>query len=457
MNKRRVIGIIGTIVVCAGIALVGKMSGEEKKAVILDAQGETIATVVYQNEELFYVCEEGYESYVDLVCKEVTEIVKQEERLSEKDAQKHIVKEKMLIQTCFEKSIFRSLRYIYEKSSISNQRNFAVGITDTKGNLKACYSFSEEGIGRNNMVTSTYAGSTLKPISVYGPGIESGAIHWSSMYLDSPYTQHEDEEGNLSDWPVNTKPYTNELVTVEDALKVSNNAVAVKVLKDCGVEQACGYLEEQFEIDVEEEKRIMQLEGEDNILSNIALGYLKNGVTVPKMLAAYGVFANGGVYYPVRTVEAIEKENRSYYQRNEDGTQAFSSETAYIINRLLTHVVSEGGTAEDASVNGLDVCGKTGTSEKFLNNWFVGTTPEYVCAVWYEAEEESYLKNESVPIFREIIEEVPNDVNVKYPKTQHVKRAEYCKKTGMLAGEFCEEKAEGYYKENNIPAACTCR
>lgn len=101
-----------------------------------------------------------------------------------------------------------------------------------------------------------------------------------------------------------------ENVTAADALKESNNAVAVKVLKDYGVEKSVRFLEDTLGYDVDNEKKILEeegedrtlsniasgylAEGEDRILSNIALGYLENGVTVSKMADAYQVFINEG-------------------------------------------------------------------------------------------------------------------------------------------------------------------
>lgn len=457
MNKKRKLGIIVTIVACIIIIIIGKTFSEEKAAIVLDKDGTKIAELVYRDKELFYISEEGYESYVDLVCKEAATYVQGKEGITKREAQQKIVDEEMVILTYFDQEIFQSLKTSYEQNDIVNQKNYGAGISDTQGCLKACYSFSEEGEGRNNLAISTYAGSTIKPLTVYGPGIESGKICWSSMYMDSPYTQHMDEEGNLLDWPTNTKPYTNKMITVEEALKKSNNSVAVKILKDCGVENACDYLEEKFGIDVEAEREIIQSKGEDDVLSNIALGYLKNGVTIPQMLASYGVFANGGIYYPAHTVQRIENsKDEIYYEKGNQGVRVFSEETAFIMNRLLKQVVKEGGTGAEAQIDNLDICGKTGTSEKFLNNWFVGMTPEYICAVWYEGEQELYLRNESVVVFKEIMGNISYDKEAKYPESPFVEKEEYCKKTGLLANEYCKEKAEGFYNRKYIPGKCNC-
>ena len=78
---------------------------------------------------------------------------------------------------------------------------------------------------------------------------------------------------------------------------------------------------------------------------------------------------NGSVYY-----ESWDKS----------GKQVIVEETAYIMNRLLKEVVSKDGTGKAAALKNVEVCGKTGTSRDYKDNWFVGMTPEYSCTVWYE-------------------------------------------------------------------------
>ena len=124
-------------------------------------------------------------------------------------------------------------------------------------------------------------------------------------------------------------PFTGKNVTAADALKESNNAVAVKVLKDYGVEKSVRFLEDTLGYDVDNEKKILEeegedrtlsniasgylAEGEDRILSNIALGYLENGVTVSKMADAYQVFINEGKDTPLCAVKEIEKSGETYW------------------------------------------------------------------------------------------------------------------------------------------------
>ena len=245
---------------------------------------------------------------------------------------------------------------------------------------------------------------------------------------------------------------------MEQALKESNNAIAVKTLKLCGVEEACRFLDSDLQIATGKEQKIMQKEGEDSVLSNIALGYLKNGVTMRELQSAYLMFGNGGKRYDLYTIEKVQVNGSVYYESwDKSGKQVIVEETAYIMNRLLKEVVSKDGTGKAAALKNVEVCGKTGTSRDYKDNWFVGMTPEYSCTVWYEEKSpEAYIENESPVIFHNILKNMKIDTQKEFPDCKNVVKMKYCKKTGLIANEHCAETADGYYNVKNVPDVCTC-
>lgn len=253
MNKKRKIGIVIVVLICGVIVVVGKLTAKKNRAIIYNSQKEKIAEIIYENEKIQYKCDDIYESYVDLVCQEAIQIVRDREGSKKTAAEKKIVEENMQIYTELDDQVLKDIEKAAKEDNKIAGDDFASAITDTKGTLIASYS---KGKGEKNYVdTATYAGSAIKPLSVYGPGIEANKITWSSMYEDSPYMQIKDEQGNMKNWPGNTIEYRYQPITVEQALKESNNAVAVKVLKECGVEAAVGFINDKFHIKVEKEKR----------------------------------------------------------------------------------------------------------------------------------------------------------------------------------------------------------
>lgn len=458
MNRKRMIGLGGTILVCGVLAFMGQALSKEKRCRVMDAEGTVIAEIIYRDETIRYECKEGYESYVDLAYREAAAIVGEQEEIEEPQAYRRLADEEMYIRTAFRKDAEECLLKICEgDTDLSFSRQIvekAAAVSDTEGHILASYSYSLTDPFRNYISYPTYAGSTIKPISVYGPAIEEKAICWSSLYQDSAYNQITGEDGELKDWPVNTHPYSNTMWTAQEALQKSNNSIAVKVLKDYGVEKACKFLQGEFGIGTDEEQKSIVEKGEDSVLSNIALGYLEEGVTMQEMMGAYQTFANGGMYTKMHTVTGIETGGGEvYYQEEAKSGQVFSPETAYIMNRMMKTVVEEGGTGKSAGVEGLDICGKTGTSDDFKDNWFIGMTPEYVCAVWYE-DRGGLAGNESAAVFREILKKLEHNREIVYPTPENVAEEFYCTETGLLASEHCEEKRVGYYRSGEIPEKC---
>lgn len=465
MNRKRIVGAVAVSAACALLVCVGHVLSVEKNGVVVDAEGNEIARLMYDNrmddgQTVRYDCEDGYEAYVDLACREAAKILCDREGIREAEAFQMLVEEEMTIQTTLCQDVMKGLLDVCREEQtlsgiLASERCAAVG--DTKGHIMACYSHSAEDASRNYVTYPTYAGSTIKSLSVYGPAIEEDVVGWSDLYLDSAYCQIVNADGEEADWPVNTRNYTNRMWTVQEALKKSNNAIAVKILKDYGVGNSCRFIRESFGLKTEVEERAVLAGKEDDVLSNIALGYLEAGVTMRDLMGGYQTFANGGSYTPMHAVTAIKTGIGEEYYKEDLGTaRVFSTETAYIMNRMLKTVVEEGGTGAAAFIEGLDICGKTGTSDESRDNWFVGMTPEYVCAVWYRLPRAG-MENESPAVFREIMERMEHRKEIGYQKPEEVVEAAYCEKTGLLANDFCEERQNGYYKKQNMPEECDCR
>lgn len=461
MNRQRMAGIGGMAVVCVLLAVFGQVFSKEKKGVVLDTKGNVIAEIIYEEQAVRYDCENGYEAYADLACREAAGILAAREEMEEPEAYRMLVEEEMKIRTALRQNVMSEMLQACGGddglSSGLSAWEKAAAVCDTKGHILACYSSSATEPGRNYVTYPTYAGSTIKPLSVYGPAVEDGTVCWSDLYLDSPYNQITDEEGRKKDWPVNTEPYSDTMWTVQQALKKSNNAIAVKILKDYGVEKSCGFIRDRFGMRTEEEQQSIFEKGEDSVLSNLALGYLEEGVTMRDMLSAYQTFSNGGTYVSAHAVTEIETGmGESYYEEDGKARQVFSPETAYILNRMLKTVTEEGGTGASAAVKGLDICGKTGTSDDNRDNWFIGMTPEYVGAVWHGGQGMT-MGNEAAKAFKNLMEGIEHHKEISYPVPEGVAEEFYCMKTGLLTNEFCEERGVGYYKKSDMPGRCDCR
>ena len=115
---------------------------------------------------------------------------------------------------------------------------------------------------------------------------------------------------------------------------------------------------------------------------SIALG--SGEVTLQQLTAAYATFANGGQLpqpFLIRRVE--DREGELLYEATPQLTPAFSPTTSFLMASMLTDVINA-GTAYKARADGftLPAAGKTGTTNDYVDAWFVGFTPSLVAGVW---------------------------------------------------------------------------
>ena len=160
--------------------------------------------------------------------------------------------------------------------------------------------------------------------------------------------------------------------------------------------------------------------------------------------------------------------NRIYLENNATSYQALTPDTAYVMNRLLKNVLySSVGTAGGRypNSNGMESFGKTGTASDEKDLWFVGGTPYYVTAVWwgYDAPydmtktlgKQQAKTRTCVMAWKALMEQVQADLPYKaFPSSAGVVERRYCTQSGLLAGGSCPSTAVGYYRADDLPAAC---
>ena len=112
---------------------------------------------------------------------------------------------------------------------------------------------------------------------------------------------------------------------------------------------------------------------------SLALGTTE--ATPLQMAAAYATFTNGGKRVLPRVIESSDV--------NREAEQVVKPETAFMITNMLEGVINEGtARAARGSIRYTAIAGKTGTSR---DGWFVGYTPNLVCAVWIGFDDNKQL------------------------------------------------------------------
>ncbi|MCX7667496.1 MAG: penicillin-binding transpeptidase domain-containing protein, partial [Atribacterota bacterium] len=123
--------------------------------------------------------------------------------------------------------------------------------------------------------------------------------------------------------------------------------------------------------------------------------------------------------------------------------QALSEDTAYIMARLLEGVI-ERGTGRRANIE-RPAGGKTGTTEDFVDAWFVGFTPDLVCGIYLGNDDRTPLGPQktggiiAAPMFAKIMKEAHRNLPVHdFSKPDGVIELEVCLKSGLLPGSACK-------------------
>ncbi len=200
-------------------------------------------------------------------------------------------------------------------------------------------------------------GSSFKPI-VYGAALEQKVITAATRIPDAPHPC----ENWLRIRRRRSKRYAGHLL-VRQGLARSVNSIACRVYERVGG------------VRVRALARMLGIHSKLTPHLSLALG--ASGVRPVEMAGAFAVFAGGGVYQPplfIRRVGSLPVDRPA-------PVRVLSQEGAYVITSMMTSVV-RGGTAWRARRLGRPAAGKTGTSNRNRDAWFVGFTPSLVAAVW---------------------------------------------------------------------------
>lgn len=241
-------------------------------------------------------------------------------------------------------------------------------------------------------------GSTMKPLAVYTPALEEG-YEVFDLLQDNPLNIGGYQPKNFD------KQYRGE-VTMYDAVVNSYNVPPVWLLNEIGLEKGTQSVE-KFGIALQEEDQSL----------GIALGGMHDGTSPLAMAQAYSAFANNGTMVESHSIQKIEDaEGKVIAKWKSKSTTVTKPEIAQKLTYMLKGVVEE-GTGKKAFMEGIDIAGKTGSTQlPFANeagtkdHWFVGYTPNLVGAVWLgydQTDETHYLGTSSsgtTPvIFKEIL------------------------------------------------------
>ena len=278
--------------------------------------------------------------------------------------------------------------------------------------LSGGFSFKKSEFNRATQA-SRQPGSAFKPF-IYALALENGYTP-STLILDAPLVL---EQGfDLKMWkPENYGKKFYGPSTLRMGLEKSRNLMTVRIAQDLGVKKIVNFTKQ------------LGIYDDPNELLSISLGSAET--TLLKLTSAYCSFVNGGKLINPIMIDRIQdsegntifnNETRkcvncnqisflsNKYPKIEDKfPQIFSPETAYQMTSILEGVVKR-GTGKKLRDLRLDLAGKTGTTNKNTDAWFIGFTSKLVIGVYVGSDNPKPLgryetgAKAALPIFKEFI------------------------------------------------------
>jgi len=279
------------------------------------------------------------------------------------------------LQRLAEKAIQQQLNRISETKPSGPRPQAALVALDPKtGNILAMVGGSNYAESQLNRATDArrQPGSTFKPF-VYAAAIEDG-MSPVQTFSDTPreFTYDHDKIYRPANYGGG---YSMSDVTMRTGLVKSLNVVTVDVALQTGLARIAN-LAQSFGMPRPER------------YPSLALGTKE--VTPLELAAAYAAFVNGGHRVAPRAILSVGEPPATHDLVDQNSQpQVVSATTAYMITNMLSAVIDH-GTARSArnAITGTAIAGKTGTSR---DGWFVGYSPNLVCAVWIGFDDNQQL------------------------------------------------------------------
>ncbi|BEP29983.1 transglycosylase domain-containing protein [Helicovermis profundi] len=320
--------------------------------------------------------------------------------------------------------LVNSDNYVITTKGVIQPQSSMVIIDYHSGELKAIVGGRnvEGSMIYNRAIKPRQPGSSIKPIGVYLPAIDSKNYTSSTVIDDRPTFLGSDPEVR---WPLNWYEHSHTgfkywgLLTLREGIEWSNNVISVKLANMIGVETSISYLKKLGITSLVESGRY-----NDYNLSSVALGGMTQGISPLEMAQAYGALANKGVLNKTITyTKVLNNNNEVILQTNSKKTLVVDEKSAYIVQDMMRtgvdHALSTGAQIRTNN-KGIPVAGKTGTTSNKLDAWFVGYTPYYVASIWFGNDWNMPL-NEGSHIAAKFWSQVMKEIHTDLPDKDFVK------------------------------------
>ena len=309
--------------------------------------------------------------------------------------------------------------------------------------LSGGFSFKKSEFNRASQA-KRQPGSAFKPF-IYALALENNFLP-TTLVLDAPIVL--DQGIDLKMWkPENYGKKFYGPSTLRTGIEKSRNLMTVRIAQELGIDKIVNF-----------SKKLNIYENPDELMS-VSLGSAET--TLMKITSAYCSFLNGGKLVNPILIDRIQDSegktifnNEKRYCENCDlisyegrsnpiikskYQQIFSPQTAYQITSMLKGVI-ERGTGKGLRDLKLEIAGKTGTTNKNTDTWFIGFTSNMVVGVYIGYDNPRSLgkfetgSKTAMPVFKEFIKKTANRHNARpFKVADNIKMMVVDAKTGQKA------------------------
>jgi len=230
-----------------------------------------------------------------------------------------------------------------------------VGSTDYK---KSSYNRATQG--------KRQPGSAFKPF-IYQVALDLG-YSGATQLVDIAKTYEYEKNGKEMKWqPRNYEKNYDGLISLRDALVHSRNLATINLVNDIGLSQLLKDLKK------------FHIKGIPNNLS-LALGTMS--VSPLELAKYYTSFSNYGTQVQTHLIASIDKRNETIYEKKDKSYFITEPTQSFIMTTILRDVVTR-GTGRSVRVAGIELAGKTGTTNNNIDAWFAGYSPTIETVAWF--------------------------------------------------------------------------
>ena len=316
-----------------------------------------------------------------------------------------------------------------------------VAMDPATGEVRAMVGGRDFKASRFNRATQAerQPGSAFKPF-VYAAALEAGYSPASLVTrLDEPIQTLQGA------WIPEDEHSAEPSMTVRTALRTSSNRAAVRMLEDVGIAKAVA------------QARKMGL-GDVPSVPSLALG--SGEVTLMTLTSAYASFADQGQLRPATFIRRVEDAGGEVLFLSKPApVQVISARTAFLMTSMLADVINY-GTAYKARQEGFTypAAGKTGTTNDYVDAWFVGFTPHLVTGVWVGFDKprtiiaNGFAGELAVPMWARFMKQATaKDKPDTFAQPQGLTAVNVCRLSGQLPTPACDRVMTEYFARGTGP------